>query len=37
MKYKKRLAYLQVRIQYWERQGQAYQRANKRPGSVKVR
>ena len=37
MKYKKKLAYLQARIQYWERQGQAYQRANKRLGSVKVR
>jgi hypothetical protein len=37
MKYKKKLAYLQARIQFWERQGQAYQRANKRPGSVKVR
>ena len=37
MKYKKKLAYLQARIQYWERQGQTYQHANKRPGSVKVR
>ena len=37
MKYKKRLAYLQAKIQYWERQGSNYQKANKRPGSVKVR
>lgn len=37
MKYKKMQAYLQARIQFCERQGQSYQRANKRPGSVKVR
>lgn len=37
MKYKKKVAYLQARIQFWERQGQAYQKACKKPGSVKVR
>ena len=37
MKYKKQLAYLQARIQFWEIHGSNYQKANKRPGSVKVR
>ena len=35
MKYKKRLKKLQTRIQFWERQGSAYQKANKKPGSNK--
>ena len=37
MKYKKKLAYLQNRILFWEKAGAAYQRAHTRPGSVKVR
>lgn len=37
MKYKKRLAYLKCRQDYWQKMGPAYQKANKRPGSVKVR
>lgn len=35
MKYKKRLKRLLTRIQFWERQGSAYQKANKKPGGVK--
>lgn len=37
MKYKKKVVYLQSRIQWWDKAGAAYQRAHKRPGSVKVR
>lgn len=37
MKAKKRRAYLEARILFWERQGSNYQKANRRPGSVKVR
>ena len=37
MKYKKKLAYLKARQDYWDRQGKDYQAANKKPGSVKVR
>lgn len=33
MKYKKRLANLKRRQEYWDRQTPAYQAANKRPGS----
>lgn len=37
MKYKKKLAWLKARQDWWDRQGQAYQKACKKPGSVKVR
>lgn len=37
MKYKKKVAYLKTRIAWWDKQDKAYQAANKRPGSVKVR
>jgi hypothetical protein len=37
MKYKKKVAYLQARQQWWDRMGGSYQKAHKRPGSVKVR
>lgn len=37
MKYKKKLAYLKGRQDWWDRQDRNYQAANKKPGSVKVR
>lgn len=37
MKYKKKLAYLEGKKQFWERMGSAYQKSHKRPGSVKTR
>jgi hypothetical protein len=37
MKYKKKLAYLQSRITWWDKQSNKYQMAHKRPGSPKVR
>ena len=37
MKYRKRLAYLKARQDWWDKQGKDYQAANKKPGSVKVR
>ena len=37
MKYKKKVAWLAARQAWWDRQGSNYQKANKRPGSVKVR
>lgn len=35
MKYRKRLAYLKARQDWWDKQGKDYQAANKKPGSVK--
>lgn len=35
MKYKKRLANLQARIQHWEKAGGAFQREHRKPGSRK--
>lgn len=37
MKYKKKLARLKARQDWWDRQGKDYQAANKKPGSVKGR
>lgn len=37
MKYKKKLARLKARQDWWDRQGKDYQVANKKPGSVKGR
>lgn len=37
MKYKKRLAYLQGKQQFWERMGSVYQKSHTRPGSVKTK
>lgn len=37
MKYKKKLAYLKARQDWFDKQGKDYQAANTRPGSVKVR
>lgn len=37
MKYKKKLAYLKARLDWYERQPNSYKNACKRPGSVKVR
>lgn len=37
MKYKKKLAYLQSRIAWWDKQSKTYQMAHKRPGSPKIR
>lgn len=37
MKYKKKVAWLNQRIKWFESQPQSYQRANTKPGSVKVR
>lgn len=37
MKYAKKVAYLQQKIAWWDKAGASYQRAHKRPGSVKTR
>ena len=37
MKYKKKLARLKARKDWWDRQGKDYQAANKQPGSEKGR
>jgi len=37
MKYKKRVEKLNERQRWWDQQSSSYQKANKRPGSVKVR
>lgn len=36
MKYKKKLARLEGLKRWWDNQSQTYQRATKRPGSVKA-
>lgn len=35
MKYKKKLARLQSRIQFWDKAGASFQRAHRRPGAIK--
>ena len=36
MKYKKKLEYLQIKINWWDKQSRAYQASTTRPGSVKT-
>ena len=37
MKYKKKLAFLKARQDWWDKQSRTYQAEHKRPGSPKVR
>lgn len=37
MKYKKKLAYLQAKQAWWDRQPRSYQISNKKPGSIKTK
>lgn len=37
MKYKKMKAYLEQKIQWWDKQSKSYQASTTRPGSVKTR
>lgn len=37
MKYKKRVAWLKAKQEWWDKQGKSFQTATTRPGSIKTR